>query len=116
MAFFFLMIRRPPRSTLFPYTTLFRSGTLSPDHRTWEDWQVNWRYQPNAHIQCALGNSSRIGPEKRPSVLQTAISRVVASIDRKYLGAGCERKAWRRSWRQGNTGRHTPLYYFPNLL
>src|SRR2546430_14240868 len=25
VAFFFLMIRRPPRSTLFPYTTLFRS-------------------------------------------------------------------------------------------
>src|SRR5258708_36346686 len=25
--FFFLMIRRPPRSTLFPYTTLFRSIT-----------------------------------------------------------------------------------------
>src|SRR3712207_7620066 len=25
MDFFFLMIRRPPRSTLFPYTTLFRS-------------------------------------------------------------------------------------------
>src|SRR5437588_1187868 len=25
--FFFLMIRRPPRSTLFPYTTLFRSWT-----------------------------------------------------------------------------------------
>src|SRR2546422_11220741 len=41
--FFFLMIRRPPRSTLFPYTTLFRSGvdcspgcegfTLSPRER-----------------------------------------------------------------------------------
>src|SRR3712207_6995563 len=31
--FFFLMIRRPPRSTLFPYTTLFRSsasGSLEP--------------------------------------------------------------------------------------
>src|SRR5215470_1384275 len=30
--FFFLMIRRPPRSTLFPYTTLFRSrpGTQQP--------------------------------------------------------------------------------------
>src|SRR2546430_9271678 len=26
--FFFLMIRRPPRSTLFPYTTLFRSPVL----------------------------------------------------------------------------------------
>src|SRR3989449_638300 len=27
---FFLMIRRPPRSTLFPYTTLFRSAVLGP--------------------------------------------------------------------------------------
>src|SRR5260221_464420 len=29
IGFFFLMIRRPPRSTLFPYTTLFRSRNLS---------------------------------------------------------------------------------------
>src|SRR5256885_8892853 len=29
MIFFFLMIRRPPRSTLFPYTTLFRSTRLT---------------------------------------------------------------------------------------
>src|SRR3712207_8251335 len=29
--FFFLMIRRPPRSTLFPYTTLFRSRFTSPE-------------------------------------------------------------------------------------
>src|SRR3712207_8079666 len=29
--FFFLMIRRPPRSTLFPYTTLFRSRQDHPD-------------------------------------------------------------------------------------
>src|SRR5258707_3974096 len=28
--FFFLMIRRPPRSTLFPYTTLFRSADPGP--------------------------------------------------------------------------------------
>src|SRR5229473_8331691 len=28
LLFFFLMIRRPPRSTLFPYTTLFRSHLL----------------------------------------------------------------------------------------
>src|SRR3712207_8518390 len=44
MIFFFLMIRRPPRSTLFPYTTLFRSeldrglgerdgGPADPRHR-----------------------------------------------------------------------------------
>src|SRR2546430_6963018 len=32
MIFFFLMIRRPPRSTLFPYTTLFRSrDRLDPE-------------------------------------------------------------------------------------
>src|SRR3712207_6959813 len=31
--FFFLMIRRPPRSTLFPYTTLFRSYSQIPRDR-----------------------------------------------------------------------------------
>src|SRR5690348_17439283 len=31
-SFFFFMIRRPPRSTLFPYTTLFRSGKASFSH------------------------------------------------------------------------------------
>src|SRR2546421_7184702 len=31
--FFFLMIRRPPRSTLFPYTTLFRSRNPAPSPR-----------------------------------------------------------------------------------
>src|SRR3989442_3971810 len=49
MFFFFLMIRRPPRSTLFPYTTLFRSirGRIHPggelrllriDHR--KRWEI----------------------------------------------------------------------------
>src|SRR3989440_2799406 len=38
VVFFFLMIRRPPRSTLFPYTTLFRSshrarGAFGPERR-----------------------------------------------------------------------------------
>src|SRR3712207_8694119 len=33
LSFFFLMIRRPPRSTLFPYTTLFRSRVgIVPAH------------------------------------------------------------------------------------
>src|SRR5256885_16120345 len=35
LLFFFLMIRRPPRSTLFPYTTLFRSRLLLRQ-RQWE--------------------------------------------------------------------------------
>src|SRR6476620_12047663 len=37
--FFFLMIRRPPRSTLFPYTTLFRSPT---------SWRWSWRRCPGS--------------------------------------------------------------------
>src|SRR5256886_4986736 len=40
MIFFFLMIRRPPRSTLFPYTTLFRSDAEErqvADERVVED-------------------------------------------------------------------------------
>src|SRR5215813_8001373 len=32
--FFFLMIRRPPKSTLFPYTTLFRSRRAGPGRRS----------------------------------------------------------------------------------
>src|ERR1039457_3080380 len=32
---FFLMIRRPPRSTLFPYTTLFRSQTIAITGRSY---------------------------------------------------------------------------------
>src|SRR5690242_20618921 len=36
--FFFLMIRRPPRSTLFPYTTLFRSQYWA------EEWTLEGRY------------------------------------------------------------------------
>src|SRR6266511_6340279 len=37
--FFFLMIRRPPRSTLFPYTTLFRSQFRVP----YQGEQLRWR-------------------------------------------------------------------------
>src|SRR5689334_9509483 len=35
--FFFLMIRRPPRSTLFPYTTLFRSSAHGKEDSLWLD-------------------------------------------------------------------------------
>src|SRR2546429_7137661 len=45
--FFFLMIRRPPRSTLFPYTTLFRSCSES-NSVSWSDqWQEGCRYGRN---------------------------------------------------------------------
>src|SRR3712207_8642767 len=48
--FFFLMIRRPPRSTLFPYTTLFRSkvltyGAVFHHYNKWSkkgEWKSLW--------------------------------------------------------------------------
>src|SRR5438046_9332801 len=40
--FFFLMIPRPPRSTLFPYTTLFRSDANEPLIREMVHKKANW--------------------------------------------------------------------------
>src|SRR2546422_6346350 len=41
--FFFLMIRRPPRSTLFPYTTLFRSDAIFAVDSLKEAVRSRWR-------------------------------------------------------------------------
>src|SRR2546429_5110951 len=44
LLFFFLMIRRPPRSTLFPYTTLFRSSGDSAKAKTkYQDFLTLWK-------------------------------------------------------------------------
>src|SRR3712207_8961397 len=40
LCIFFLMIRRPPRSTLFPYTTLFRSDPVPPLDHLQDDLRV----------------------------------------------------------------------------
>src|SRR3712207_7964655 len=52
--FFFLMIRRPPRSTLFPYPTLFRSAQ---------------RHRPQPAVQ-----QMRLGVEDRPPDRDTALA------------------------------------------
>src|SRR2546426_556666 len=46
---FFLMIRRPPRSTLFPYTTLFRSSSVA-------DQTAGVQFHPTATAFDAFGN------------------------------------------------------------
>src|SRR6266536_5985984 len=46
--FFFLMIRRPPRSTLFPYTTLFRS-TVSRCGGSWPAPNRPWPTRSEEH-------------------------------------------------------------------
>src|SRR3712207_7059117 len=82
MMLFFLMIRRPPRSTLFPYTTLFRSvvsdGAPPPTlaSHNWVEWfdgDSIWVYSWNADDITALP--------------------VVASLD--VTTAGADRKSTR---------------------
>src|SRR5256885_9596003 len=52
--FFFLMIRRPPRSTLFPYTTLFRSVLLPR----------NWAHSRLLHRLLAFSMNRFVSPER----------------------------------------------------
>src|SRR2546430_13654642 len=60
------MIRRPPRSTLFPYTTLFRSVPFGRGA-----WIVTWR---QGRVDCARGASGGRGGrrprQKKPQALR----------------------------------------------
>src|SRR5947209_16871534 len=67
-SFFFLMIRRPPRSTLFPYTTLFRSSTCSP---TTECPPTRRRYARRSKRCAATAKSLDWRSEEHTSELQS---------------------------------------------
>src|SRR5256885_6979412 len=54
LSFFFLMIRRPPRSTLFPYTTLFRSVISGSRFDVPRDEDA-----ARGHVECADGRDER---------------------------------------------------------
>src|SRR5207247_8635215 len=72
--FFFLSIRRPPRSTLFPYTTLFRSG--QDEGRPGREQQPPFP-EPGQHID--LGNQHNLPPgrsEEHTSELQSRVDLV----------------------------------------
>src|SRR2546427_6642514 len=69
------MIRRPPRSTLFPYTTLFRS-TLIAEHGAWvrDHGDREWR----STLPLEEGWKVRVRP-----VMERFLDRVPGSSDRK---------------------------------
>src|SRR6266571_5416134 len=69
MFFFFLMIRRPPRSTLFPYTTLFRSRRRDEPQRAPD---------PGAALPPALdqGTPGVVRSEEHTSELQSHVNLV----------------------------------------
>src|SRR2546429_6066931 len=66
--FFFLMIRRPPRSTLFPYTTLFRSRAATAGSR-WDRGGV----QTNSAPRSSRSSRSRQRSEEHTSELQSRL-------------------------------------------
>src|SRR2546430_12677707 len=67
------MIRRPPRSTLFPYTTLFRSST---DGGT--TWKPLTEGLPSGVVEANLALST-----SNPSVLYAAVAGAAGNKDRK---------------------------------
>src|SRR3712207_5081383 len=76
MRFFFLMIRRPPRSTLFPYTTLFRSAPTRDNVRAAVDCNITFAIQdPYTFVY-------RISPEGFDAVFQAACQDALRSMVR----------------------------------
>src|SRR3712207_8341244 len=70
---FFLMIRRPPRSTLFPYTTLFRSPRAKLNNT--EPLPRGRRPPAPGHTSCTCNGSQH--PQRRPlSNSQTALPKI----------------------------------------
>src|SRR5258707_12795644 len=66
---FFLMIRRPPRSTLFPYTTLFRS--LHQHLAVWQYCRAEVKRSVIGRQASSLGPSSIDRSEEHTSELQS---------------------------------------------
>src|SRR5258708_31159817 len=74
MLFFFLMIRRPPRSTLFPYTTLFRS----PVHGSAPDIAGKCIANPIGQIWSGAMMLRHIGASEAADAVENAIAHVLA--------------------------------------
>src|SRR5690348_18453586 len=66
--FFFLMIRRPPRSTLFPYTTLFRSRRPAATGKG-----VPWRDRHDRYFRRRSRQGTPLRSEEHTSELQSPV-------------------------------------------
>src|SRR3712207_5254399 len=84
--FFFLMIRRPPRSTLFPYTTLFRSRTDEEDrHDIGENHRDHARGGRAAHVVFAQGPQVEDRKSTRLNSSHANISYAVFCLKKKTI-------------------------------
>src|SRR2546430_12208619 len=86
MFFFFLMIRRPPRSTLFPYTTLFRSSFALPLARPLQHSGFVWFVEFSSDGQRLLTTGS-VGDRKstRLNSSHSQISYAVFCLKKKKI-------------------------------
>src|SRR2546427_1582229 len=91
MVFFFLMIRRPPRSTLFPYTTLFRSGGGQCRHHAVRRASDTVK-MPNSSMRCAtFSNPARRRSEEHTSELQSQSNLVCRLLlEKKKIHITCQ--------------------------
>src|SRR2546422_8442685 len=84
------MIRRPPRSTLFPYTTLFRSDQLL-HHRAGE---VDGNGEAVARVEPGLARDRRVRSEEHTSELQSRlhlVCRLLLEKKKKEVSQGITR-------------------------
>src|SRR2546430_5929106 len=73
------MIRRPPRSTLFPYTTLFRSGLSSGRGRWHSSSQIRWHRLWNLMIE-ASANRYEDKPDRKSTRLNSSHSQISYAV------------------------------------
>src|SRR2546430_5156449 len=78
------MIRRPPRSTLFPYTTLFRSGSAGSVTQVRESAARLMRLAKEINVPVFLvGHVTKDGSIAGPRVLEHIVDTVLTRKDRK---------------------------------
>src|SRR5689334_23933039 len=80
LLFFFLMIRRPPRSTLFPYTTLFRPRHPAAAGREGRVHQLSLRHERQQGAAIRWGGQRRACRDRKSTRLNSSHSSISYAV------------------------------------
>src|SRR5207245_11472957 len=83
---FFLFLPTPPRSTLFPYTTLFRSQQPRGPDRSGCDWEGPRAQPSNLHQQRSVADRCRRYPRENCARAPSWMQEVVVVVDFALVG------------------------------